>query len=264
MSEIIVNADDFGQTESCTKGIREAFLNGWITDTTMVANGDAMDLAFSIIEADQLENRIGMHFNITEGKPLTDRIKNCERFVTDGYFNGNIRGRNKLEKIKQFIPLSADEKNAVYLEWKAQIDSLIHNNVNISHADSHHHSHTRAALQNIYLDICKEYHITKIRPYISAASQSGLNRYRNKAYHKKLNDYHFLTVDYFCSAGEAIQNGIPEGIIELMVHPDLDKCGNCIDRVAIDESPIGDLLQNIAVYWKNQSKTSYYEMNLRI
>ena len=32
---IIINADDFGQTESCTKAIYEAFESGLITDTTM-------------------------------------------------------------------------------------------------------------------------------------------------------------------------------------------------------------------------------------
>lgn len=45
---IIINADDFGQTESCTKAIYEAFESGLITDTTMVANGDAMELAFAL------------------------------------------------------------------------------------------------------------------------------------------------------------------------------------------------------------------------
>lgn len=39
---VIINADDFGQTESCTRAIYEAFQKGLITDTTMVANGEAM------------------------------------------------------------------------------------------------------------------------------------------------------------------------------------------------------------------------------
>lgn len=40
----IINADDFGQTESCTRAIYEAFQKGLITDTTMVANGKRWSL----------------------------------------------------------------------------------------------------------------------------------------------------------------------------------------------------------------------------
>ena len=73
---VIINADDFGQTESCTRAIYEAFQKGLITDTTMVANGEAMELAFAM--APEMRGHIGAHLNLTEGPALTPAMRKCE------------------------------------------------------------------------------------------------------------------------------------------------------------------------------------------
>jgi predicted glycoside hydrolase/deacetylase ChbG (UPF0249 family) len=45
MIKVIINADDFGLNSLCTAAICQAFEQGLITDTTMVANGEAVEAA---------------------------------------------------------------------------------------------------------------------------------------------------------------------------------------------------------------------------
>ena len=66
--KIIINADDFGLNPSCTEAICKAFKNSLITDTTMVANGTVFEEAVDYIQKYQLQGKVGIHFNLTEGK----------------------------------------------------------------------------------------------------------------------------------------------------------------------------------------------------
>ena len=83
--KLIINADDFGMTKSCTKAIFDAFNQNLITDTTMVANGEAFDFANELSKGHKIRESIGIHFNLTEGIPLTEDIKKCAKFAKGGY-----------------------------------------------------------------------------------------------------------------------------------------------------------------------------------
>lgn len=115
MKKIIINADDFGLNDSCTKAIGEAFKRKLITDTTMVANGEAIVTAVEMINKYGMQENIGIHFNLTEGKPLTEEIKKYPKFVKDGMFHG---------KINRLTPLKKVEKEALHKELTAQIEAL--------------------------------------------------------------------------------------------------------------------------------------------
>ena len=78
MIVIRINADDFGLNSSCTKAICEAFEKKLITDTTMVANGKNFDEAVVSIKREKMDGKIGIHFNLTEGSPITSKIKDCD------------------------------------------------------------------------------------------------------------------------------------------------------------------------------------------
>jgi len=45
---VIINADDFGMSESCSRAIALAFEKGLVTDTTMMATGDFFDEAVGL------------------------------------------------------------------------------------------------------------------------------------------------------------------------------------------------------------------------
>ena len=66
---IIINADDFGLNKSCSQAIALAFSEELVTDTTIMANGEYFDDAVKLAEKHGFFDKIGIHLNITEGKP---------------------------------------------------------------------------------------------------------------------------------------------------------------------------------------------------
>ena len=71
MIQLVVNADDFGLTQSVNAGIVEAHGHGILTSTTLLANGAAFDGA---VEAARNARGlgVGVHLNLTEGRPVSN------------------------------------------------------------------------------------------------------------------------------------------------------------------------------------------------
>ena len=107
--KVIVNADDFAGTVSCSDAIYYAFQCGLITDTTMMANGVAFNRAIEYITSDNdFKKRIGIHINLTSGTPLTAAIGKCPRLVRDNHFT-----RFLLSKKGKLFPLRREEIEAI-------------------------------------------------------------------------------------------------------------------------------------------------------
>lgn len=82
----IINADNLGMSISCTDAIYDVYKIGIISDTTIIANGNAFDKAVDYIRQDiDFGYNVGVHINFTEGKPLTDSIKRCSNLVRNGF-----------------------------------------------------------------------------------------------------------------------------------------------------------------------------------
>ena len=88
MGKIIINADDFGLAESSSKAIAKAFSENLISSTTACANGDYIEQAYNIARDNGFLDKIGIHINLTEGKPLTDGIKTDAFFVKTAFSTG--------------------------------------------------------------------------------------------------------------------------------------------------------------------------------
>ena len=226
LGKLIINADDFGWTKSCTNAIYEAYRRGMITDTTMTANGDAQETALRLIREDaKFADCIGIHFNLTEGRPLTERIRRQRRLVSGEGFNGYFRDRRT-----NFIPLTPEEKRAVREELEAQVQKLIGLGVAISHADSHHHVHTNLQLCGIFSSVMKQYGIRKCRLHKNAHSYDRIHDLVWNAYNRWL-QRQFITTDYMGGILDYTEPYLQyRGIMEVMVHPDYDSNGILVDR----------------------------------
>ena len=223
MNKLIVNADDFGLFEHNSRAIAEAFKKGYVTDTTAMATGEYLD-------------RIGIHFNLTEGVPLTEEMKNCPMFVENGRFHKHP---------DRLRAPSEEEERAIYAELTAQVKRLKDAGVVLTHADSHHHIHTGPFLIPIFLRICDEAGIEKIRLHRNLGKIKLYKRIVKKRFNKFLWQNGMKTTAYFGSLEDALLCGIP-GDTEIMVHPDYDENGQLIDRVEFkDGVPCGDALSRI-------------------
>ena len=236
MSSILVNADDYGLNEHCTKAIAQAFKEGLITDTTMMATGEYFNEAVELAKEQGFIDKIGIHLNLTEGEPLTEDIKECPRFVTDGRFN------KQYDRTK---PLNKKEKTAIYLELTAQVEKIQNRGIQITHADSHHHIHTGIFVAPIAEKVCKEYRITKMRLHRNLGQIPAIKRFVKNNYNRWLRKQGFITTDYFAYIMDIENADIPNNT-EIMVHPDFDKNGVLIDRHGIEDGfPIGDKLPDL-------------------
>lgn len=237
--DIIINADDYGWNKTCTLAILEAFRKGYITTTTMCANGYAFDLATEQIMLNQFNNQVGIHFVLTEGIPLTDSIKRNRLFCdNDGVYHG---------KINRYKYLNSSEQNEVFLELKAQVEKMKQAGFIIQHADSHHHIHTAPFITPIVCAVMKEYGIEGLRLHRNIGNISWKKVILKKVYNRELKRKNYAYSDYFGSFADLEYNSDilkRKGTLEIMCHPDFDKNGNLIDRAgeASYEAPFGDEL----------------------
>ncbi|NIQ10441.1 MAG: ChbG/HpnK family deacetylase, partial [Gammaproteobacteria bacterium] len=69
---MIVNADDLGINKDRDRGIFEAFKDGIVTSSTMLANGFSFEKA--AVKAREIDLPVGIHLNLSEGITLSGPI----------------------------------------------------------------------------------------------------------------------------------------------------------------------------------------------
>jgi len=138
MRRLIVNADDFGLTEGVNRAILEGHRNGVITSTTLMANGRQFGSAVG--QAKMEPNlSIGCHVVLVDGEPLMPAGQ------VRSLLNRSSNGRFHLRQ--GFLELAIDnfqrkiDPQEVEAETVAQIRALLSAGVNVSHVDTHKHTH---------------------------------------------------------------------------------------------------------------------------
>lgn len=234
--QVIINGDDFGMNERCSRAIAQAFALGLITDATVMANGAYVEEAAALARQEGFLDRLGIHFNLTEDKPLTQEICRCAQFVRDGRFHKDYDWQQSL---------SAREQDAVCRELSAQADRLAQLGIVPTHADSHHYIHTARHVLPLVLRVCRAHGIRKIRlcrnlgDNIDAAYAAEINA--------EIRRQGFVTTAFFASLRRLGGADVMDNT-EILVHPDFDGNGVLIDRAGVkDGVPFGAPLENLAI-----------------
>lgn len=150
--KLIVNADDFGYTESINYGILEAHIQGILTSTTLMANMPGFDHAVSLHE-EYPSLGIGVHLVLTCGKPLLDTHKHI---VND---EGIFYHTSEYQEVND-PKMTAEWQAEVMAEWDAQIQKIIAAGIKPTHLDSHHHTHMRFPLtQEVVTQLAEKYNL---------------------------------------------------------------------------------------------------------
>lgn len=158
MGRLIVNADDFGLTAGVNRAIVELYREGVLTSTTLMANAAATVDALALARSNPGLG-IGCHVVLADGEPvlppnevptLIDRRTGCfpPKLTTflRRLFTGQIR--------------SAE----IEAEAAAQIASLQSRGLQLTHVDTHKHTHMFPAV---------------LRPVLRAARAAGIQAIRN-------------------------------------------------------------------------------------
>ena len=155
MRKLIVNADDLGISQEVNAQIEEGILRGVITSSTLIANAPAFEGGVRIARQ-YPKISIGVHLNLMEFPPLT----NVEIFKKHG-----VVGEDGcfIEGAMSCVQIDEELKKAVYEEWDAQICKIESTGLVPTHCDSHQHTHTILALQDVFCKVVNNHKITKVR-----------------------------------------------------------------------------------------------------
>ena len=99
MLTLTVTADDFGYCKLRNKGILQLLKQGSITRTSLIVNAvNTTDAVTDFCYHVNSQERIGLHLNLTEGKPLSDVKEILSLTNKCGHFLGKHGFRDELRK----------------------------------------------------------------------------------------------------------------------------------------------------------------------
>lgn len=234
---LIINGDDYGMNERCSLAIATAFKEGLITHATIMATGEYFEKAAEQALRQGFADRLGIHFNLTEGRPLLHEIKSAKAFVKNGVFHKDY--------LKSPRPLTNREQAAVERELDAQAERVLQAGIPLTRADSHHYIHTFLYIAPIAAQVCRGRNISRIRinRTFSTAQRPVVTegRIANEWWRKQ----GFKTTAHFGRLSDLTVEKLRNDT-EIMVHPDFDKNGVLIDRTGIENGcPVGVPLEII-------------------
>ena len=261
MKRLIITADEFGQSEDVNKAICELFKEGHITNTVLMANMLAAEEAIRLAKQNKINT--GIHFNLTEGKPLSD-IADVKSLVD-----------RKGEFYKPFLFLTRYFFGMINLddaekELSLQAKKLHDGKIKLTHFDGHCYIQMLPGLMRIMIKIAKDYGMNKTRLAYEKWSYkaNGIGSFfaynfwfrkflpslfRNKL-RKLLDENSIKHTDNFYGALIIDANDtkekllltldkIEEGTSELMVHPGLNSGKRSAENDALNSEAFRDKIK---------------------
>lgn len=266
MRKLIVNADDFGFNREVTDGIIQCHQRGCVTSTTLMVNMSAAEYAAE--QAKKFPNlSVGIHLNLTHGRPISDPQKVPALVGADSNFN---KERNVYKRANRFqLPAEQIER-----ELSAQIEKFLDLGISPSHCDSHHRIGAWLQIFPIQLRLLKKYGIRRLRThgglyhFDKTASKKfkallrmlkvNARKLPNNAYYKlqdvycRLNGFVLPDIRYsfvklisssplkFDIAGwQKLIKNMPSGTVELTTHPGLPN-DDPMDKPAFREQRVAE------------------------
>jgi predicted glycoside hydrolase/deacetylase ChbG (UPF0249 family) len=228
---LIINADDFGYSQSVNRAILQSFDEGLTSSATLMANMPGFEEACAFAHERRLLEHVGAHLVLSEGEPLTDGMKGCRRFCDASGRFSHSRGR--------VFWLSTAEKATLSAELRAQIERCRAEGIPLTHADSHHHVHTDPAVGPIVNNIARELRLPHVRLARNCGAGISFPRRLYKTYfNRRLQRAGLARTSYFGVVDDYVhlkeEGAEPRELtdFEVMTHPIFDDHGGLVDGLA--------------------------------
>ena len=157
MRRLIVNADDFGFTAGVNRAIVESHTRGIVTSSTLMATGRAFDDAVRVAKSVPRLS-VGCHVVLIDGVPVLDAKQLPSLTSTSAHFRDGLLSFAARALAGRLDPAEIEA------EASAQIRKLQAAGVDVSHLDTHKHTHLFPAV---------------LRPLLRAALACGVRALRN-------------------------------------------------------------------------------------
>jgi hopanoid biosynthesis associated protein HpnK len=259
VKQLIVNADDFGLTESVNRGIIVGHREGILTSASLLANGLAFDDA--IASGRRFPDlSVGVHLNISGGTPVSPAGRISSLL--------NELGQLHLTPLGIWIRILTGQINLedIRSEFRAQILKVLDAGLTPTHLDGHLHVHVLPQIAAIVIDLASEFRIRQVRcpaenlestlPLLWKLGATGISALERSAIafavtsfarplREQLRKNGLVTSDTFYGLVHtgflhekmlaALLHLVPEGSTELMCHPgypssELESVGGTLAR----------------------------------
>jgi chitin disaccharide deacetylase len=170
VKRLIVNADDFGLTERVNRGILDAYRDGIVTSTTLLANGMAFE---SAVAAGKQFHRlgIGVHLNLSEAESVAGAA--AVPTLVDA------SGRLHMTPARLWAAIAAGRASLreIEIELSAQVIKIVRAGITPTHFDGHKHVHVLPRVSDIVIRLAQEFHVPCVRcPLENSANAEGTRR----------------------------------------------------------------------------------------
>jgi|GEM_PF-2598489 len=221
-TELIIHADDLGISNHVNNEIMRMMDAGIVTSSSILANGPAFDEVVEVINKHP-ECSYGVHLNITEFMPVSNNPDHVKLVNSSGLFDGRVKT----------AVVNSELIDAIVEEWSMQIEKVRSLGIDISHVDSHGHTHTFPKLKPALISVLQRNSVKRFRlPSLSENLLSpGINLLDT--------DFkQFTTTGTFCdyktfrSVNEEVL--LKHKSIEVMIHPGFaDNTDEAAENIAI-------------------------------
>jgi predicted glycoside hydrolase/deacetylase ChbG (UPF0249 family) len=172
---LIINADDFGLTTGVNRAIAELHRSGALTSATLMATGTAFDDAVAIARTHPALG-VGCHIVLTDGTPVSPPNTISTLIGSDGK-----NFRPSLLDFVQALLRGAIRAEDIEREALAQIQKLQRAGIQVTHIDTHKHSHLFPAVSRPLLSVLERTSIAAIRnpfepDFAQSLAHAGLKR----------------------------------------------------------------------------------------
>jgi predicted glycoside hydrolase/deacetylase ChbG (UPF0249 family) len=224
---LIINADDYGLSRGVTTGIIEAAETGVLTSASMIVNLPAFNDAAARARS-RPSFSLGLHFNLTTGKPLTAAPSLTLRQTGLFYSLPQLIARASLGRV---------DAAEVTRECAAQLDRMAEVGIAPTHLDSHRHVHAHPALWPAVLEAASSRGISNVRvpteplranlsDWKATVKKTGIlvasRMSRGRETHNVAQHFFGLSLHggrAFAARLFALIPKLPEGTTELVTHP---------------------------------------------
>lgn len=192
---LIINADDFGLSAGVNRAIMEAHRFGTVTSATLMVNlpgfAEAVQLALATPTLG-----VGLHFNLTYGRPVAPGDQVTSLIDERGNFTGNHKIWHQQD---------------VLTELEVQWERIRSTGIPITHLDAHHNIHH-------YQVVCNPMVALALQEKIPMRKKTG-----NVSSQYPLTTHKFIGETYFIKHGttKLIKQlkSLKQGVTELNCHP---------------------------------------------
>ncbi|MHB9025798.1 MAG: carbohydrate deacetylase [Armatimonadota bacterium] len=139
---VIINADDYGINPQVNQAILDAWAQGAIGDSSMMAT--TPNLPALIARAREAGLPAGIHLNMTNGRPLSDPAELPAFMTPEGTFINH----------REWTPPLPIEQ--IRLEFRRQVERVLALGWQPTHLDSHHYIHLYPEVLAVKLELARE------------------------------------------------------------------------------------------------------------